>query len=68
MRFEPRAASNPLAPLLRVRQTGSVMEYHCDFELAARSHKHFGDDTLLCMFHEWLKPTIKSEILVDEFE
>jgi len=67
-RFEPGAASNPLAPLLRVRQTGSVMEYRRDFELAARSHKHLGSDTLLCMFHEGLKPTIKSEISVDEFE
>jgi len=67
-RFEPRAASNPLAPLLKVKQTGSVMEYCQDFELAARSHRHLGSDTLLCLFHEGLKPTIKSEIAVDEFE
>jgi len=27
-----------------------------------------GGNTLLCLFHEGLKPTIKSEIVVDEFE
>jgi len=66
--FEPGTTSNPLAPLLKVKQTGLVMEYRRDFELAARSHRHLGNDTLLCQFHEGLKPTIKLEIAVDEFE
>ena len=47
-RFEPGATSNPLASLLKVKQAGSVMEYRRDFELAARPHKSFGNDTLLC--------------------
>ncbi|XLS59131.1 hypothetical protein HN51_008886 [Arachis hypogaea] len=67
-RFEPGAAANPLAPLLRVKQTGSVMAYRRDFELAARSHRQLGGDTLLCMFHEGLKSTIKSELKVEDFE
>ena len=67
-RFEPRATSNPLAPLLQVKQTGSVMEYRRDFEFVTRSHRNLGGETLLCMFHEGLKPTIKSELAVAEFE
>jgi len=38
------------------------------FELAARSHRNLGGETLLCMFHEGLKPTIKSKLDVAEFE
>jgi len=67
-RFEPGATSNPLAPLLQVKQTGSIMEYQRDFELAARSHRNLDGETLLCMFHEGLKSTIKSELDVAEFE
>jgi len=67
-RFEPGAASNPLAPLLKVKEASSVMEYRRDFELAARPHKSLGNDTLLCLFHEGLKPTIKAEMAIDEFE
>jgi len=67
-RFEPGAASNPMASLLKVKQMGTVMEYRREFELAARSHRHLGGDILLCMFHEGLKPTIKSEMTVEEFE
>jgi len=44
------------------------MEYRRDFELAARSHINLGGETLLCMFQEGLKPTIKSELDVTEFE
>lgn len=61
-RFEPGADANPLAPLLQVRQHGSVMEYRRDFEIAARAHRHLGGDTLLCMSHEGLKPSIKAEM------
>jgi len=67
-RFEPGATLNPLVPLLQVKQTGSVMEYRGDFELAAGSHRNLGGETLLCMFHEGLKPTIKSELDVAEFK
>jgi len=67
-RFELGAASNPLAPFLKVKQTGSIMDYRHDFELAARSHRHLSGDILLCIFHEGLKPIIKSEMKVDEFE
>jgi len=66
--FEPGATSNLLAPLLQVKQIGSVMEYRLDFELAAKSHRNLGGETLLCMFHEGLKPMIKSELDVAEFE
>jgi len=65
--FKLGAASNPLAPLLQVKQTGSVMEYRRDFELVARSHRNLGGETL-CMFHEGLKPMIKSKLDVAEFE
>ena len=44
------------------------MEYRRDFELAARSHRNLGEESLLCMFHERLKSTIKSELDVAEFE
>ncbi|XP_072054839.1 uncharacterized protein [Arachis hypogaea] len=44
------------------------MEYRRDFEIAARAHRHLGGDTLLCMFHEGLKPSIKAEMRVAEFE
>jgi len=44
------------------------MEYRHDFELAIRSHKNLDGKTLLCMFHEDLKPTIKSELAVVKFE
>jgi len=44
------------------------MKYQHDFELAARSHRKLGGETLLCMFHEGLKPTIKSKLDVTEFE
>jgi len=44
------------------------MEYQRDFELAASSHRNLGGEILLCMFHEGLKPTIKSELAVAEFE
>jgi len=67
-RFEPGTTSNPLVPLLQVKQTSSVMEYRRDFELAARSHRNLGGETLLCMFHEGLKLTIKSKLVVVEFE
>jgi len=67
-RFEPGAVSNPLVPMLQVKQTGSVMKYRHDFELAARSHRNLGGETVLCMFHEGLKPMIKSKLDVVEFE
>ena len=67
-RFKLGAASNPLAPLLKVRQVGSIMDYRREFELAARSHRNLGGETLICMFHEGLKPTISSEMAVTEFE
>jgi len=67
-RFEPGAVSNLLAPLLQVKQTGSVMEYRHDFELTAISHRNLVGETLLRMFHEELKPTIKSKLYVAEFE
>jgi len=44
------------------------MEYRHDFELVARSHRNLGGETLLCMFHERLKPMIKSELAMAEFE
>jgi len=44
------------------------MEYRCNFELAAKSHRNLGGKTLLCMFHEGLKLMIKSELAVAEFE
>jgi len=66
--FEPGAASNPLALLLKVCQVGLVMDYRCEFELAARSHRNLGGETLMCMFHEGLKPTISSEMAVTKFE
>jgi len=44
------------------------MEYRRDFELVARSHRILGGETLLCMFHEGLKLTIKSELDVAKFE
>jgi len=37
-RFEPGVASNPLALLLKVKHSGSVMDYRHDFELATRFH------------------------------
>jgi len=43
------------------------MEYRRDFELVARSHRNLGGETL-CMFHEGLKPMIKSKLDVAEFE
>jgi len=50
------------------KQTGVIMDYRCDFELLVKSHRNLGGETLLCMFHEWLQPMIKSELDVVEFE
>ena len=59
-RFQPVVTTNPIGPLLKVKQHDTVMQYQEEFELIARNQQSLGQDTLMKFFINGLKEEIKA--------
>ena len=66
-RFQPGVARNPMGPLLKLRQTGSVLQYRREFERAASTKKELDPEVMMCIFLSGLKEEIQAELKVGQF-
>jgi len=67
-RFQLVATTNPIGPLLEVKQHDIVMKYREEFELAAQNQWSLGQDTLMEIFMNGQKEEIKTKINMADFE
>ena len=66
-RFQPGVARNPMGPLLKLRQTGCVLQYRRDFERVASTKRDLEPQVMMCIFLSGLKEEIQAELKVGQF-
>ena len=54
-------ARNPIGPLLKVKQIGSVMQYQREFELVAEAGRDQDHEVMMGIFVNGLKNEIQAE-------
>ena len=66
-RFQLGVARNPMGPLLKLWQIGSVLQYWRDFERATSAKKDLEPEVMMCFCRSGLKEEIQAELMVGQF-